>query len=323
MLRVPQDCLPVTVPRLVRAVDDLRPQRDLAPIGIGARQRFGLRGRELAAYDGQLRIVASRKLRTKDDSKLLAATDDLTMSLLSTPEACWLHRDRKPMRIDVPAADAAVFLGVHRALVTAPELLISSGGQGSRGSHFAYLIELDGGSVLHRIELPAADAGAFLTVHPGGTVLADLGEGQDGSTVYELSVESATLKVREALTNVVVADVHAVAGHVLLTPHPSFSDVGVRVLAWPSADVLATLQPGDLEIDDEFQMYGAYLGANRILLATYETGMFMTDSVLRDPVRLSFPDHLGEPESFLVTDERHFVTSHWVNGAEQSFLWST
>lgn len=311
----------MTAPTLVGAVDGLRPHRDLAPTRLGACARFGLSGRTLSAYDAQMRVSASRRLRVKGEPKLLVASADLTDCLLSGPDALWHCRGRKRSRIAVPQADAAVLLENDRALVTAPEVLTTDGGQHHRGTHYAHLVDLAETRVLHRVEMPAADAGAFLTPHPSGTFLADLGEGQDGSTLYELTVDSGTLEVREALTDVVAADVHPTHGHLLLTPHPSFSDAGVRVVSWPRGDTLASLRGSDLGLDDAFQLYGAYLGPDRILVTTYESGMFVTDDVLGHPTRLEFPDDVGDPESFLVTDEHHFVGSHWTDGADRSLVW--
>ncbi|WP_250035563.1 hypothetical protein [Paractinoplanes maris] len=258
---------------LVHRLTDLRPGHDLAPVGLGVMARYALTGGTVVALDEQLRAVRRRDVDVPGGGKLLAATPDLSSVVLGARDHLVVHGDRT-VEIGIEAADAAVFVGGDRLVVTAP-VVERRDHDGrpyeSKGEHLVHLVEARTGTVVDRAELDVIDAGVFAVPHPhDGSILLDAGLGQDGSATFVTRVLGDRLAVKPMREDVSVSGFDPSGGRLLLTPHPGFGDVAT-VVDWPALRPLAQLSGAGLAFDDGgLDLYGCFLSDDRIVLQAGE-----------------------------------------------------
>ena len=103
--------------------------------------------------------------------------------------------------------------------------------------------------------------------HPhDGSVVLDAGEGQDGSSIFQVRANGDELHVERILENAVAADFTPSGSRLLVTPHPSFGGP-VRVLSWPDLTLLHELSEDVLDEDEGFDLYGCFLSETRAILS--------------------------------------------------------
>ena len=299
--------------RLVVEVPAPDPARDLAPLSLGPRPRFWLEGGQVHAVDDGLQIVGSRPVSLPPGARLLDASADLRQLVAATLEDTRLVLDDTEHTLPFTADSAALRPG-GPAVMTAP----SHDG----GSHRILLVAPDG-NIADEASVPVSQAGAFVSEHPGdGSLLVELGEGQDGSLLVAVRVRAGTLDVQEIGSNSVAAGFSPDGERLLLLPHPSFP-AAPRSLSWPDLRLEGSVEqvPGV-----DYDMYGCYLSSEHVLLKTYEQGLFLADRDLTalEPVALSglSLDALeGEIESVWGLGERRFAANIWDDGRRRVTVW--
>jgi hypothetical protein len=217
--------------RLVAEHPGLDLQRDLAPLAFGGVTRFRIADGSVLRLDHLLGPVASRPTALDPGTRLLTARDDLSVVVGSNEDdlivATGTASDEVVHRLALGPADSATFVTPHHLVVTAPvtEPVPRDGEVDEmRGQHRIVLVDVARGTVLDQTLMAGVnDAVVVATPHPGdGSVVLDAGEGQDGSHVAVVRVESERLVVEPWIENVVVAGFDPGGQRLLLTPHPSF-----------------------------------------------------------------------------------------------------
>jgi hypothetical protein len=249
----------------VAELPGIRLARGLAPAALGPEPRFWFQDGTVTALDALLAPGASRPVDVPPGADFLAATPDLTLLIFATKHDVLLIGATGTARAPIAEAESAVVLPSGRVLITAP------GDQ-----HQVLLLDPATGKVVDAVELDTSDAGVTAVPHPSdGWVALDAGEGQDGSTVFRVREEADRLLAEELMSDVVLAGFDPSGSRVLITPHPSFGGPA-EILSWPELEPLASL---DEELD--FDLYGAFVGADRVVLSTFEQGPLLCDGELR------------------------------------------
>jgi hypothetical protein len=319
----------------------LRPDLDtgpgLAPVSLSpcARSRLATGGVE--ALDSLLNPAGARPLALSPGATLLNATADLAQ-VIAVDEAHLVyagpagqHAGRTTpdwQRAD-PLADSATFLGTDRLLVTTPnsETRERAGRRyEQKTTHRVLLLDSTTGATLDEVTLDVFDAGTFATPHPiDGSVLLELGEGQDGSSLYRVRVTDDRLTADPVLENTVAAGFSPDGTRLLLLPHPSFDELP-QVVSWPSLEVLATADLDAAGIDeDEIDFYGCFLHDDRILLTTRQQGLWLADGDLTriTPVQLPKSVTHGSVDlsNTIGLSADTFFTRIWRDDHELSTVW--
>ena len=276
----------------------------------------------MVSYDDTLTPAAKRDI-VGPLGKLLAASSSLDVLVMSTDTETLVYTADEHRSVDIPAADSAVLLSDGRILVTAPEVLTTETGVPYRGQHSVALVHAATGTIENALPVESYDAGAFTMLHPSdGTVLIELGEGQDGSRLFRVRIATDRLTVDPIAEDTVAATFGANGRHLLLLPHPSYTDPGVRLVTWPDLDEVASLTTDALGWpEDAFQLYGCHLADDLIVLATYEHGVLATNGQLEDPTAVEFEGVAGEFEMMFGVGSRHLLTSHWTGGQASWNVW--
>jgi len=250
----------------VAELPGIRLARGLAPAALGPEPRFWFQDHTVTALDGLLAPGASRPVDVPPGADFLAATPDLALLIFATKHDVLLVGATGLARAPIAEADSAVVLPSGRVLITAP--------QGDK--HAAHLLDPATGRALDVVELDTYDAGVTAVPHPSdGWVALDAGEGQDGSTVFRVREEGGRLLAEELMSDAVLAGFDPSGSRVLITPHPSYGGPA-EILSWPGLEPLASLDE-----DLDFDIYGAFVGADRVVLSTYEQGPLLCDGDLR------------------------------------------
>jgi hypothetical protein len=266
------------VAELVGERSDLRVGWDLVPTSLGRVNRFWWHEGTATVMDALLVAGASRDLDVPEQAKLLNAAADLSTVLVADPEQLHILTVGEHRRLPVPQADSATLLGGGRILVTAQRV---------DGGHRVHLIDGARGEIVDTVDLDVTDVGVTALPHPtDGTVLLDAGEGQNGSQVFAARADGDRLSVEPFLTNVVTADFSPSGDRLLLMPHPSFDSV-VSLVDWPSRRIVRTLAIEELEVgEDSFDIYGCFVGADGVLVKTFESGLFLLADGLSEVVQV-------------------------------------
>jgi hypothetical protein len=312
-----------TVPVELVAVVRERPYTvSVRPVGIGIRPTYVVRGTDVHALDWRYASVASAPA---PPGELLTAVPDLSLIVSRDGTDLVIRRDGRDVRLPVAPVDSATPLSDGTVLVTAPEMVVSEY-EGrtytSRGAHRVLLIGVDG-TVRDEITLEVADAGVTALPHPyDGSVLLDAGEGQDGSEIFRVRVVDGRLDAVSILGDAIAADFSPSGDRLLVTPHPSFTDEGVRVLSWPDLEPIAAIDDGiladadadadadDTDDDDDgddgdddyfgddsapgFDLYGCFLTDDLIVLGVYESAPLLCRGDLTPIGRVALPPPYDE-----------------------------
>jgi hypothetical protein len=316
---------------LVHRLTGLRPGHGLAPIGLGAGARYTVSEGTVCALDEQLRVVRRRVVDVPVDCSLLNATPDLSSVVLSTADQLAVHMGERALSVGIKSADAAVFTGAGRMVVTAPVIerrMYQGKPYETKGNHLVQLVDLGSGAVVDTAVLDVADAGVLAVPHPhDGSILLDAAMGQDGSAIFVVRVVGDRLAVEPMWENVVVSGFDPSGGRLLLTPHPSFDDVAT-VVEWPSLATVGRLGGAELGFDDGgIDMYGCFLSDERIILQAGEVeelGLLVCTADLAPVAWLDLEPHEGG-ESELVSvfgvGPDLIAAEVWVDGEESSAVW--
>lgn len=292
----------------VAELPGIRLARGLAPAALGPEPRFWFQDHTVTALDGLLAPGASRPVDVPPGADFLAATPDLALLIFATKHDVLLVGATGLARAPIAEADSAVVLASGRVLVTAP--------QGDK--HAAHLLDPATGKVVDVVGLDTYDAGVTAVPHPGdGWVALDAGEGQDGSTVFRVREENGRLVAEELMSDAVLAGFDPSGSRVLITPHPSFGGPA-EVLSWPGLDPIAALDDLDLDI------YGAFAGADRVLLSTFEEGPLLCTGDL-EPLGLldlsAYPVADFEDTQLLGLGPDTFALDLYHDGAGHTTVW--
>ncbi len=301
------------------------------PVGLGVGARYRLDGGTVCALDGQLRVVRRRDVEAVEDAGLLNATPDLGVVVLGYRDRLVVQLEGRALEVGIGSADAAVFTGDGRLVVTAPvdESVEDQGtSYDSEGDHLVRLVDLSSGAMVDTVVLGVADAGIFAVPHPhDGSIVLDAGMGQDGSASFVVRVSGDRLVVEPLREDVVVSGFDPSGSRLLLTPHPSFDDVAT-VLEWPSLRTVAELSGAELDFDDGgIDMYGSFVSDDYIVLQAGEVeanGVLLCTADLEPVGWLELdpaPDGESELSSILGVGPGLFVAEVWVDGEESSAVW--
>ena len=316
----------VVIGELVAERSDLDAGPAVAPFSLQPCARFRLTAGGVEALDSVLEPAAYRPVDLTNGANLLNATSDLTQ-VVAVDEGCLAYAGPTGQRsgsagldwqLGLPPADSATFLGQNRLLVTVPD-------QRNTG-HRVLLMDTATGVIVDEVKLDAFDAVAFATAHPGdGSVLVDLGEGQDGSSLYRVRVEDDRLTTTRILENVVACGFSPDGTRLLLLPHPSLPEAP-QVLSWPSLEVLAVADLDAAGIDqDGIDLYGCFLDHDRVLLSTHEQGFWLARADLTAITPIELPEQVtGTAPEFSLTlglSADTFSTRIWRDDRDLSTVW--
>lgn len=129
---------------------------------------------------------------------------------------------------------------------------------------------------------------------PDGSVILLDGQGQDGNEVFAVEVRDRRLGDRKLWENAIAAAFAPGGDRLLDVPHPSFEN-RVRLLAWPSLQERAS-PSGDEEIG-AFDLYGFFLGTDRIVLSRYDMPPLLCDASLRPLAALDLSSSTLGPDA--------------------------
>lgn len=296
--------------------------------------RFRLFEGAIESLDEVLAPARRRILTVPSGASLLAASPDLAEVLVTAGGELALLREaargkdgawRRPLR----GADSATFLAGDRLLVTAPsfEHVTHSGrSYETKTDHRVVLLDKAAGEVLDEAVLEVTDAGAEAIPHPtDGAVVLDLGEGQDGSTVYVVRAVGDRLDIRLVLRDVVAASFSPEGERLLVLPHPSYPALP-RVLDWPSLEVVATTDVRTTGLGpDDFDLYGCFLGDERVLLSVYEDGLWVARADLTGLEPVVLPREITGEEfeigAVMGLSSRSFALKLWRPDHEVMTVW--
>ncbi|MBI4942876.1 MAG: hypothetical protein HY830_19210 [Actinobacteria bacterium] len=319
---------------LVAERPDLDSAPGLSPMSGWVAPRFRLFDGAIEALDEVLVPTRRRILPVPSGASLLAASPDLAEVLVTAGGELALLREpargiggtwRRPLR----GADSATLLAGDRLLVTAPNFeQVTHAGRSyeTKSDHRVVLLDKVAGAVLDEAVLDVTDAGAEAIPHPtDGAVVLDLGEGQDGSTVYVVRDVGDRLDVRLALRDVVAASFSPDGKRLLVLPHPSYPALP-RVLDWPSLDVIATTDVGTTGLGpDDFDLYGCFLGDDHVLLSVYEDGLWIARTDLTRLVPVVLPKEITGEEfeigAVMGLSSRSFALKLWRPDHEVTTVW--
>lgn len=284
--------------------------RDLTPTSLAPCLRYWLAGNEVHVLDESLAISFSRSIPVFKGARLRAANPDLSRLIIATSQGThWIAGD---VECEFPVlADSASILPGGEAILTAPT---------GDGSHRVLLVDRDG-TVKDEQTVPVAQAGAIAEQHPSdGSVVIDFGEGQDGSLLVVAGAQGSRLDVTEIGANTSCAGFSPDGERLLLMPHPSFP-AAPRTMSWPSMHEAGVVE--GLEVD--FDLYGSYLSPTRVILKSYDEGLFIADRDLAETtaVTLNGPDfdENHEIESVFGISSTRFGATIWIGGRSQGTLW--
>lgn len=247
-----------------------------------------------------------RLLDVSDDCCQLLASSAGRLALLSRAGAA-LHW------ADIPA-QAARFLAADRILAAAPT---PPSARPFSTSHDLFLLDAEL-NVLDRQTVDADEATAYITKHPTEpAAVVDLPMGQDGNILLQATVEGRRLGIEEVLRNqdVVMVSFNNVGKQLLLTPYPSDMEQ-VMICAWPSLELVSTLQATDLDLEIGFDLSGGYLGDGRVLTLAAEEGPVLSAADLSNPRRVELVDLAqlfddGYVETIAPLDDDLFAAVIW------------
>lgn len=307
---------------------DIDVGRNLAPVSLQAEPRFLFADGAISQLGGALQTVRTRAVGLPSDARLLAATEDLVGFVATNGQQLLLGESSEIHGKDIREADSASFVGSHRILVTAPRMA-SSTWQGrpreSSGPHGAYLINRVDRSVIAEAALDVDAVGVTAVRHPhDGSVLLDAGMGQDGSRIFRARSDGDQLIADLILEDVVAAGFDPSGSRLLLTPHLG---TNAALLEWPSLRRIAELSPEDagLDEDDMIDLYGCFVGDDRILLKTVKSGIVLCDRSLAPLGRLALDDPLiggKEIESIWGLSEETFAVRTWRVRTGTTSVWT-
>ncbi len=289
--------------------------------------RFRLQGHSVHRLDAKLNPISSRRVKLPNSARLLAASDDLSVVVAADPEGVHIQ-GRRSTYLRVPNADSAMLLLSGDLLVTAP-VMERTTWQGreqvSRGPHRVLLVDCGTGSVMDEATLDVSDAGVTATRHPtDGSVVLDAGEGQDGSRLFVTTSAAGKLSIVPLLDNVVAAAFDPSGTRLLLTPHPSFEN-RAQVLGWPSREVMGSISGDDLGLDSMLDVYGCFLGPERVLLSVIEADPVLCTSDLRAVGLLDLADASsgadGVIEGLVGLDDHMFAAQTWRGSTSSACVW--
>lgn len=142
--------------------------------------------------DEQLRVVRRRDVEVGEGASLLNAAPDLRSVVLGYADRLVVHAEERALEVGIGSADAAVFVGDGRLVVTAPvveHLEYQGTSYDSKGDHLVQLVDLGRGAIVDTAVLGVADAGVSAVSHPhDGSIVLDAGMGQDGSASFVVRV---------------------------------------------------------------------------------------------------------------------------------------
>ncbi|WP_143115933.1 hypothetical protein [Lentzea xinjiangensis] len=126
-----------------------------------------------------------------------------------------------------------------------------------------HVLDAATGAVIASADLDTAGHGGHQHVHPGGTdVLLDVGEGQDGSSLFRGRLIGDTLEVAPYSWKNRVLVALAVDGHQFMTVHHEQDDVAFHT--YPDGEVVIRVGVADLGYDEDawLEWAGGYLDAD-------------------------------------------------------------
>lgn len=181
-------------------------------------------------------------------------------------------------------ADAAAFLG---------DAVVASAPRGD--CHVVALIDPTSGAITAQRLLHVADAGGWFLSHPTEELaFLGLGRGQDGVTLYSVTVNEATvLQVTELPVGAdeIIADVHPRGDRLLLVD--SQGDSSPRVLSWPGLQECGRFNSEGVHTAFGLADIGCWVDEEHIALYATENALLLTDQVLEHPQRVELPITLG------------------------------
>jgi hypothetical protein len=292
----------VVIAELVAERPDLDNGPDVAPMSLAPCARSRLTAGGVEALDGLLNPAGSRPVTLTETATLLNATPDLAQ-VVSVDDGHLLYAGPGGRRAasalpdwkrPLPLAGSATFLGAGRLLVTTPDSETREHAGRSyeqKTTHRVLLVGSDTGVTLDEITLDVFAAGTIATAHPvDGSVLLDLGEGQDGSSLYRIRATDDRLTADRILENTVSAGFSPDGTRLLLLPHPSFDELP-QVVSWPDLEVLSIADLDTAGIDPGgIDFYGCFMDDDRILLTTREQGLWLADGILGTLAPIELPD---------------------------------
>jgi hypothetical protein len=283
---------------------------EVAPTALGPCARYRFTGGELHLLGERLQATSTRPLRLDGPRRrLLGATPDLRRAAFASRVDTVLVSDAGWASLPFPA-DSATFLADDLVLMTAPS---------TDGRHDVVLTALDG-HTHDSCRVDVAQAVATAVPHPDdGSVVLDLGEGQDGSLLLSVRVEGQRLEMTEVGRNSVAASFSPDGTRLLLMPHPSIPAAPAAV-SWPDQR-----RRFDLSDDSgrDFDLYGCHLDDDRVLLSTYGHGLVVSDRDLTGvtPLVLDGLTSSVEVSSLHGLGRDVFAATTWVDGTSTSGLW--
>ncbi|MBU2670461.1 hypothetical protein KOI35_43865 [Actinoplanes bogorensis] len=302
---------------LVHRLTDLQPGRDLAPIGLGAMNRYTRStDGQAGALDEQLRVTRRRDVTP--DRRLLAASPDLSTVVLGGFEHMVVHLHDRTVKVAIEHADTATLVSTTRMVVTAPAVTYGDG-------HHVRLVDLPSAAVLDTVTLDLTDALLFTAPHPSdGSIVLNADLGQDGSKNFVVHTADTHLTVTPMRSDVTISGFNPSGAHLLLLPHPA-SENQATVLDWPAQRPAGHLKGADLGFTEYgIDMYGCYLSNDQILLLT-EGGLLLCDAGLAPIAWLDLPttDDDTQVASVLGLGPHLFAAEVWANRAKTAAVWRT
>lgn len=325
------------IAELVAERPDLDAGPEVAPVSLTPCARSRRTAGGVEALDAVLNPAGFRPVALTEDAVLLNATPDLA-HVVAWDTGHLVYAGPDGLRSGIPApdwrqhltlADSATFLGRGRLLVTLPdsETREHAGRSYEQNvTHRVLLMDLAAGRTVDEITLDVFDAGAFATAHPAdGSVLLDLGEGQDGSSLYRVRVTGDRLTVDRIMENTVAAGFSPDGTRLLLLPHPSFDELP-QVVSWPGLEVLSIADLGASGLgEDEIDHYGCFLHDDRILLTTREQGLWLANGDLGAISPINLPESVtAGSRDFSLTiglSADTFSTRIWRGDSDVTTVW--
>jgi len=229
--------------RLLAEHPDLDLERDLAPLAGWPVQRFRLLRGMISALGPALEATVTRAADLPADARLLAAAPTLDLIVAADGDVLVVQAGTA-WRLPVPEADSATMLPSGQLIVTAPVIGQSAAFGRARGAHRVLLLDPEAREILDEATLDVTDGYATAALHPSdGSVLLDVGLGQDGGCLYAVRVAGRELVVDLILRDVIAGGFSPSGDRLLLTPPPNAGDDLVRILKWPSLEPTAGIIP--------------------------------------------------------------------------------
>ncbi|CAM3096551.1 hypothetical protein STSO111631_00170 [Stackebrandtia soli] len=181
-----------------------------------------------------------------------------------------------------------------------------------------FLLDAADGSILAERAIPTAGHGARMLRHPDGSVLFDVGEGQDGVAVYRGRRDGGELTVHDyGWADRCLLSVSPSGGSFMTVDHGQ-SDVGFH--SYPDGETITTVTAADLAEEDPEDVYadwiGGYLDADTAVVTVTDGESDATRFLMLDVTTASVVGTLAERPYLLgdgtwVTRDELGILSQW------------